>query len=58
MSYTLASNKGYTITSSGELQFVIPPRSASDILMRVVAGSVNPTTRRYPFKPLDVMMGY
>ena len=51
-------NKGYTITPDGQIKFVIPPRPASQVLLRYITGTENATPRRYPFKPLDVMMGY
>jgi hypothetical protein len=57
-SQIFAMNKGFTLTPDGQIQLVIPPRSGADILLRVVTGSENSTVRRYPFKPIDIIMGY
>jgi hypothetical protein len=60
----LTSSKGYTIdisgnpTTNGYIKFADCPPQGSQILMRTVVGNVQTTKKVYPFKPLDVMMGY
>ena len=57
-SQVFAMNKGYTITSDGQIKFILPPRLGSEIFLRYITGTELTTPRRYPFKPLDVLMGY
>ena len=60
----LTASKGYcldtsgNITTSGYIKFADCPPQGSQIFMRTVLGSVQSTYKTYPFKPLDVVMGY
>jgi len=60
----LTASKGYCIdtsnnvTSNGYIKFADTPPQGSQILVRTVAGSIPATKKTYPFKPLDVLMGY
>jgi len=59
LSYMLTASKGYTLDNSGNLRFADSPPADSQILVRTVAGSVPPSNKKiYPFKPLDILMGY
>jgi hypothetical protein len=59
-SYVLSASKGYTINSDGNLQFAECPSMGSQIQVRSsVSVSPTPHTKKvYPFKPLDIMMGF
>jgi hypothetical protein len=60
----LAGSKGYTIdlsgnpTSNGYLKFADSVPADSQILVRSVLGSPQTSYKTYPFKPLDIVMGY
>ena len=60
----ISASKGYCIdlsgnvTSNGYIKFAECPPTGAQILMRTVAGSVPSTPKTYPFKPLDIIMGY
>jgi hypothetical protein len=60
----LTASKGYCIDTSGNantsgyIKFADCPPQGSQILIRTVTGSVPATKKTYPFKPLDVFMGY
>lgn len=57
--YVLAAQKGYTVDpDSLQLKFADTPYQGAQILVRTVSGSVNPTPKVYPFKSLDILMGY
>jgi len=64
LSNILTASKGYCIdisgnpASNGYIKFADAPPIGSQILMRTVAGSVPAIPKTYPFKPLDVLMGY
>lgn len=64
LSGVLTGSKGYCIdtsgnaTSNGYLKFADSVPQGSQILMRTVAGSIPARTKTYPFKPLDILMGY
>jgi hypothetical protein len=60
----LSASKGYCIDTSGNantsgyIKFANCPPQGSQVLMRTVVGTVQSTYKTYPFKPLDVLMGY
>jgi len=66
-SQVLTANKGYTVINnlypngavqSGPLlKFADPVPSGSQIMIRTVAGSQNTTVKKYPFNPVDIMLG-
>ena len=58
-SYVLGSYKGYTIDwLSGNIKFASVPPINSQIIMRTVVGSPASTTKQYPFKAVDILLGY
>ena len=63
-SSVLTASKGYCIdntgnpTSNGYLKFADCPPQGSQILIRTGVGSAPTTVKTYPFKPVDVFMGY
>ena len=56
LSHTMSAATGYTI-SSGNLKFSDCPPAGTTIFVRTQLGSPNPTTKIYPFNPLDIAMG-
>jgi hypothetical protein len=58
-SYVLGSYKGYTIDStSGNIKFANTPPINSQIMMRTVVGAPAATTKQYPFKAVDILLGF
>ena len=57
-SAVIPGSKGYTLNSSGNLNFADAPPVGADLNIRVVPGVPNANTKVYPFKPTDIMMGY
>lgn len=57
-SYVIPAFKGYTLDSSGNIQFTDAPYSGADLNIRVVPGVPNANTKVYPFRPTDIMVGY
>jgi hypothetical protein len=57
-SYVIPAFKGYTLDSSGNIQFTDAPYSGADLNIRVVPGLPNANTKVYPFRPTDIMVGY
>jgi hypothetical protein len=56
-SYILTAQKGYTIDpQSGNLKFADPVYQGAQIMARTVFGNPNGTPKKYPLKPLDIMM--
>lgn len=59
-----SASKGYTIelsgnpSSNGYLKFADCPPLGSQISIRTVVGTAPATPKTYPFKPLDIFMGY
>jgi hypothetical protein len=49
--------KGYTIDTNGNIKFAEAPAAGSQIYARTTAGTANTTTKTYPFKPVDIMVG-
>lgn len=58
MSHVTSSSKGYTLDSSGNIVFADPVPAGADLLIRVVPGIPAANTKVYPFKPVDIFMGY
>lgn len=56
-SKVLAASRGYTVDSSGRLKFAESPPPGSLIIVRTAVGGEPTTTKVYPFKPLDIMLG-
>lgn len=60
----LTGSKGYTIdlsgnvTTNGYLKFADSVPADSQILVRTVLGSPQTSIKTYPFKPLDIVMGF
>ena len=54
----LTASKGYCLDNSGNIKFADSPPQGSQILIRTVFGSVPANKKVYPFKPLDILMGY
>jgi hypothetical protein len=58
-SYVLGSYRGYTIDStSGNIKFANVPPINSQIMMRTVVGAPAATTKQYPFKAVDILLGF
>lgn len=64
LSNVLTASKGYCIdnvgnpTSNGYIKFADCLPQGSQVEIRTVVGSPASTMRKYPFKPLDVLMGF
>jgi hypothetical protein len=64
LSKILGASKGYTIDnvknpkSNGYIKFAQCPPRGAQIVIRTVVGNAPTTSKLYPFKPLDVFMGY
>jgi len=64
LSKILGASKGYTIDnvgnpkSNGYIKFAQCPPRGAQIVVRTVVGNAPTTSKLYPFKPLDVFMGY
>jgi hypothetical protein len=62
-SNVLPASKGYCIDISGNpstnnyIKFADAPPAKSEINIRLTAGIRNTTVKRYPFKPIDILMG-
>jgi hypothetical protein len=54
----LSASKGYCIDNLGNIKFAECPSQGSQVLMRTVVGTTQTTYKTYPFKPLDILMGY
>ena len=54
----LTASKGYCLDNSGNIKFADSPPQGSQILIRTVFGSLPANKKVYPFKPLDIVMGY
>lgn len=57
LSSALCASRGYTITS-GNIKFADTPPDGSIIQARTQPGSQQTTTKIYPFRPADIMLGY
>jgi hypothetical protein len=56
-SQVLTSYTGYTVVD-GNIKFADPPPVGSAIEIKTQAATNQPATKVYPFRPLDVLMGY
>jgi len=56
LSSALCASRGYTI-SSGNIKFADTPPAGSTILARTQPGSQQTTTKTYPFRPVDIVLG-
>ena len=60
----LTASKGYCIdtsnnsTTNGYIKFADSPPADSQVQIRTVAGSIPSQKKIYPFKPVDIFMGY
>lgn len=57
LSHALCASRGYTI-SSGNLKFADSPPAGTTIYVRKQADSSTVATKIYPFKPLDIALGF
>ena len=56
LSSTLCASRGYTV-SAGNIKFADPPPAGSLVSARTQPGSAQSTTKIYPFKPVDIVLG-
>lgn len=56
LSSALCASRGYTV-SSGNIKFADTPPAGSTILARTQPGSTQTTTKTYPFRPVDIVLG-
>lgn len=56
LSGALCASRGYTI-SAGNIKFADPPPAGTTIHARTQPGSAQTTTKIYPFKPVDILLG-
>jgi hypothetical protein len=57
-SYVFPANKGYTLGSNSTIKFTEAPVARSDVYLRKQPGSTPSVIKIYPFKPIDIMIGY
>lgn len=58
LSYVTSAAKGYTLDSSNNIVFADAVPAGADVLIRAVPGTPTSNTKIYPFRPVDVFMGY
>ena len=58
MANILTASKGYTIDNDYNLKFADSPPPGSQVLIRTVVGATQVQNKIYPFKPLDIVMGF
>jgi hypothetical protein len=58
LSNTLTASKGYTIDATGRLKFADCPPTGAQIMIRTVVSGISQSAKIYPFKPIDIMLGY
>ena len=56
LSHALCAYSGYTI-SSGNIKFSDTLPAGTTVQVKTAIGSPNSTTKIYPFKPVDIMLG-
>lgn len=56
LSATLCASRGYTV-SAGNIKFADPPPAGTTVLARTQPGSAQTTTKIYPFRPVDIVLG-
>lgn len=52
------ANKGYTLESNSSIKFAEAPGARSDVYIRKQPGTTPSVIKVYPFKPIDIMVGY
>jgi hypothetical protein len=57
LSSTLTSQNGYTIDTDGNIKFSDCPPPGTTVIARTQVASAPTTTKTYPFKPLDILLG-
>jgi hypothetical protein len=57
-SFVFPANKGYTLASNSSIKFAEAPGARSDIYIRKQPGTTPNVIKVYPFKPIDIMVGY
>lgn len=55
-SFVFPANKGYTLASNTTIKFVEAPAPRSDIYIRKQSGTTPTQLKRYPFRPIDILM--
>ena len=55
--YALTASKGYCIDYSGNVRFADALPATSQVSITTKLGTNTQTTKTYPFKPLDIMLG-
>lgn len=58
ISHVSSAAKGYTLDSSGNIVFADPVPAGADVMIRLIPGTPAQNTKIYPFKPIDIFMGY
>jgi outer membrane lipoprotein-sorting protein len=69
LSQVLFANKGFTVVpqntavgnttiASGVIKFAEAPPADSDVYIKFIGGVSNITPKIYPFKPVDIVMGF
>lgn len=56
LSAALCASRGYTV-SAGNIKFADPPPAGTTVHARTQPGSAQTTTKIYPFKPVDILLG-
>lgn len=56
LSHALCASRGYTV-SAGNIKFADPPPAGTTVQARTQPGSAQTTTKIYPFKPVDIVLG-
>jgi hypothetical protein len=56
LSSALCASRGYTV-SAGNIKFADPPPAGTTVQARTQPGSAQTTTKIYPFKPVDIVLG-
>ena len=57
-SHVFPANKGYTLGSNSTIKFTEAPAARSDVYLRKQPGTTPSVIKVYPFKPIDIMIGY
>jgi hypothetical protein len=54
----MGSTKGFTIDTFGKIRFSSSLPQGSSVMVRTSFGTVSTTKNLYPFKPIDILLGY
>ena len=57
-SFFIASTKGFTIDTLGNIKFSSSVPQGSSVMVRSTMGTVKTTKNIYPFKPIDILLSY